>query len=1110
MLLYNKGNLGKLSGTLKLAVPIMFILFSMVLGSSLGVAGTNSLEDELTARQATQTHKLLNAFEAMRSVGEASNAGVGAGTETARQACSALQDQGSRVLGDALKEAFYKNLITPSYLAGFEDTLISQGQSGLSQALRMSCAALRGEEAGGGANLFDTENLKRMGIALALDQGEHTIKSMAAPFVERIELETGYDDGVFMWEALTVVPLWENGKDHLFTQLSWLHDTEDGDTLNAGLAWRRLNENKTMVYGVNAFFDHAARKNHNRASIGADVQTSTLGLSTNKYIPLSSWKGLNVYQEERAASGWDLELQGRLPEFPEWQANLKGYGWSSNYEGWSEDILGYDTTLQWSPVNILQVEAGVRNEQSADPDYHAALRLVYRFGENVERAWDKPVRLASMEERVYDKVRRENKIRTERRTKDEFFVTVIESAGSNSANTEEGDIALSAGVGLPMPFTLNVSPLVGSIARLEFRDNALLTVGAGSQVRVEAKTITLLSGVLQYVSGTQNVTLAAPGATVTLLGTDVDLSTNGTTSVLRVRDGSAILAGTSSGNATLNAGEAAESVSGTVGTLISASAVYISHTDEISAKIDRVASALIGVKVAPYPAGAPVLTTQATASGETMTISLTFNDVVNVAGGPPQLTLDIGGITRTATLSGGSGSKTLTFNYTLVGADAGATSITVNGFNNNGATITGNGGKIAITTIADTVLGEGATLTETIALALDFVNNLFSLNGTSYGSFTAIPGATFSRATPATTYAEDSSGNLVAFAANTPRITDKGLLVEGTKENLALYSNDFNQTGWARFNVTALPNSTLAPDGTMSAYKIVENTTVGTQHWIARTGINVVSGQKYVISIFVKPAERTAFNMFGSGIFPQSAAFNLSTGTITSSSAPATIKPYANGWYRCTLLLTAGSTGSASAYVAQLNNPTGTYTGDGTSGLFIWGAQVEQASFASSYIPTAGASVTRSKDDPRITGMSILPDYTAYAEFEYRSESSRNSSRLLGLQPTAGRNAVSPLTSTTLAHTAFNTIDGNTAAANGINQSIRKLAGISTTSPQSRRIVADGGTVVGDGGFTPLTSVLFIGNENAGAANYIETYLRSLKIYPTAKTDAELQALTAP
>jgi|GEM_PF-6767475 len=619
-----------------LALPACVVLTFLVIFLGVSVPMAHAQADYVYVN-----NEGVNTLDPLNDTPSASTS-VMTGAAGAQQACALLQAQGLGTLQNAMDARFQNR----SLLSGFSDSKLgamvyAQGNDALSNALQSSCAMLSGQDSGTESGLLDAGSLQDMVYATAFSEGLAFLQSSGLPFTGQMEVSGNlFGRGSSGWEVLTVQPLWRDKaeQNHVFAQLSWNRTIDragyaDGDTLNAGLAYRRLSEDRSVVYGLNAFVDHARERNHNRISIGADVQTAQLGVSANKYIPLSSWKSVDAYKEERAASGFDLELQGRLPEFPSWQANLTGYQWSSNEDMAQETTWGYDAGLQWQPVNGLIWEAGLRNEQAANPQFHATLRLVYKFGESVEKMWERPVALTDMRARVYDKVRRDNAMRVKQRIKQSAYVTVTQSIGANTAALESGAVALSMGAQLPRPFTVTVSGVIGSVARLAFQDGAVLTIGEGSQVRVEADVITLISGMFQYVSGSTNVVINIPGGTVTLLGTDIDVSTDGATSVLRVRDGSARLDGTTAGSVTLGVSEAAASVNGVVsGVLATSDPVYIAHTDDVSEKIDRVAAPQTGAKVAPYSYKAPEIIAAGNTVGDVIKIGVTFSTSVNVTG----------------------------------------------------------------------------------------------------------------------------------------------------------------------------------------------------------------------------------------------------------------------------------------------------------------------------------------------------------------------------------------------------------------------------------------------------------------------------------------------
>lgn len=205
--------------------------------------------------------------------------------------------------------------------------------------------------------------------------------------------------------------------------------------------------------------------------------------------------------------------------------------------------------------------------------------------------------------------------------------------------------------------------------------------------------------------------------------------------------------------------------------------------------------------------------------------------------------------------------------------------------------------------------------------------------------------------------------------------SEMGLLIggvgEGQRTNLALRSQEFDNASWTKNNGTISANAVTAPDGATTADKFVEAAT-NTNHYVVQN-ITYVNGTTYTFSVFLKAAGRdyAGINIdeadFGSGAIVK---FNLATGTIDAaivgygsgySAVSATITSVGNSWYRCTITVTAGADTAGDIIVAPLSGSggTSTYVGDGSSGIYIWGAQVEAGSFASSPITTTSATVTR-------------------------------------------------------------------------------------------------------------------------------------------------------
>jgi hypothetical protein len=249
-----------------------------------------------------------------------------------------------------------------------------------------------------------------------------------------------------------------------------------------------------------------------------------------------------------------------------------------------------------------------------------------------------------------------------------------------------------------------------------------------------------------------------------------------------------------------------------------------------------------------------------------------------------------------------------------------------------------------------------------------------------------------------------------------PRIDYTGggcpsILLEPQRTNLIPYSEDFSNAAWNKSGISVNSDSSTSPSGDINSDEIVENSVASTQHRVNNT-VTISSGLNYSITCYVKRgvgSRNFSITSVPSGI---RIYFDLTDGTVgTETNGTGEIKSLGNGWFRC--IGKGTSTDTSTPIYLQMTNGTTTssetYDGDGVSSLYIWGAQIEQGSYPTSYIPNFGTAlgVTRNADVLSKTGISDLlnpSEGTFYAEISALSNDLTN--RILSLSDGTGDNNV--------------------------------------------------------------------------------------------------------
>ena len=227
------------------------------------------------------------------------------------------------------------------------------------------------------------------------------------------------------------------------------------------------------------------------------------------------------------------------------------------------------------------------------------------------------------------------------------------------------------------------------------------------------------------------------------------------------------------------------------------------------------------------------------------------------------------------------------------------------------------------------------------------------------------------------------------FAYNPVSGEAEGVLVERGVTNLCVRSQEMNNVAWTKARSSVTANSIRAPDGTYSADKIVEDSSASSTHYIEQI-ITLSDSTESTLSFYAKAGERTEISIWPADTgwsTTESIIFNLLDGTVTNISAEdAGMEYFKDGWYRCYVVRTTAIGGTRRFRIALSSGGTLTYNGDGSSGAFIWQAQIEASPYPTSPIHTIGSTVSRSADDLDLKSPSIHPNIETGQELSLFAE----------------------------------------------------------------------------------------------------------------------------
>ena len=428
-----------------------------------------------------------------------------------------------------------------------------------------------------------------------------------------------------------------------------------------------------------------------------------------------------------------------------------------------------------------------------------------------------------------------------------------------------------------------------------------------------------------------------------------------------------------------------------------------------------------------------------------------------------------------------------------------------------------------------TVTGTG-TLSD-IRFSAQTSGDVFEFWGAQLEQRSSVTAYTATTTAPITNYIpalQTAASGVARFEHNPVTGESLGLEIEEQRTNLFERSEEFDNAYWTKLQSSIQANLVIAPDGLLTGDKFITSsgqTLSSILSSIQRTVTKAASAITYTLSCYAKKAEHNRLRLVvGPSGFASSASvtYSLVDGSVVTAAgsaggftgASSSISDVGNGWYRVSLTFTTDTSTSFIVVIDEQDSVA--TTGDGFSGIYIWGAQLEAGAFATSYIPTVASQVTRSQDSATMTGTNFSSWYradegTVYAEGQSNNTAASNFPTIAAISAGTTNNQFSLLYANSLTNLLFDT------ATNSVTQASITVAGLS--KPLFNKMAAayktnDFAFAVNNtlgtpdtAGLIPVVDVLKIGRLY-NDTNYWSGCIKKIAYYGKRLSNAELQGLT--
>jgi hypothetical protein len=382
---------------------------------------------------------------------------------------------------------------------------------------------------------------------------------------------------------------------------------------------------------------------------------------------------------------------------------------------------------------------------------------------------------------------------------------------------------------------------------------------------------------------------------------------------------------------------------------------------------------------------------------------------------------------------------------------------------------------------------------------------------------------------------QTAASGVARFDHNPTTGESLGLLIEEQRTNISLYSS-YSAANWAQNSASVTANSVVAPDGTLSAATLIEDTSAN-YHITYPPGV-INAAATYTASVYLKQAGRryaavqiyidNAASRYTILVDLSNGSFVASNNVGTPTSTSYAITSVGNGWYRVSVTAAQTSNNVVGIVISASNSATPsyltglpTYTGNGWNSIYFWGAQIEAGAFATSYIPTVASSVTRNADAASMTGTNFSSwfnnaNMSAYIEAATNAPPASTNTTGFSLNDgtlnrtnffQSGGGSLSSARAWLFAYNNGATIVSLNSAATAVTQSVMAKSCVAIKT-NDFGFSLNSGAVLTDTDGTPVVPTQMNIGADYNASAYLNGTIKKLAYYPIRVTNAQLQALT--